>query len=494
MPNMSKNWPTGNKGDQDVAGVADHPSQYLLLRKLDAGVNEEFLAKGVMKLCHDPPSPLAAEGLPNKRPKIASTSKEHLGAKEGSLRRVLLVKSRKDGKSMNFGFAEFATVQDAVDAHKKAKSSEGFTIKSKPVEVDFIHSGVFKTVAQLTYPVEDKFSFSALNNPDLKIIYRDEKAYCGELILEKEKTELEKKKAKIDELTKRARAAADDRGLLGPPTEKTIAASKKRKEKEEKTATSASKPVQFSVGRWEKSKAEIHGTPPKAPATETEISGDSSINNVADTSSPAGSNAQKQQSFRWLAKKGTPQEQIQCVLCWRQFETKEKIIAHELGTMHKVNLQNSELIERTLQKYPALRNVTVSRNTTQTPEKEGGDGYVDRAALRRQQFAQPKQPQQGQKRKEPEPETEDYFKPAENKAAKMLEKMGWSAGQGLGAEGTGRTEAIATELYAAGVGLGAVGGKVGDAVEEASKATGSTYADFLEQGKQKARERFENAG
>lgn len=493
MPKKSKNWPTGNKGDQDVAGVADHPSQYLLLRKLDAGVNEEFLAKGAMKLCRDAPSPPAAEGLPNKRPKIASTSKEHVGAKEGSLRRVLLVRSRKDGKSMNFGFAEFATVQDAVDAHKKAKSSEGFTIKSKPVDVDFIHSGVFKTVAQLTYPVDDKYTFSALDNPDLKIIYRDEKAYCGQLVLEKEKTEMEKKKAKIDELTKRARAAADDRGLLGPPTEKTIAASKKRKEKEDAKA-SESKPVQFSVGRWEKSKAELHGTPSEAPVAESAAAGDS-VSSLAGTYTPAGSTTQKPQSFRWLAKKGTPQEQIQCILCRRVFETKEKIIQHELGTMHKTNIQNASLVEKTLQKYPALRNATVSRNTTQTPEQDtgAGDSYVDRAALRRQQFAQPRQPQQEQKRKSPEPEQEEYFKPPENKAAKMLEKMGWSAGQGLGAEGTGRIEAIATELYAAGVGLGAQGGKVGDAVEEANKATGSTYADFLEQGKQKARQRFEDA-
>ena len=163
--------------------------------------------------------------------------------------------------------------------------------------------------------------------------------------------------------------------------------------------------------------------------------------------------------------------------------------------MHKINIQNADLVEKTLQKYPALRNTTVSRNTTQTPEQDtgAGDSYVDRAALRRQQFAQPRQPKQGQKRKSPESEQEEYFKPAENKAAKMLEKMGWSAGQGLGAEGTGRTEAIVTELYAAGVGLGAEGGKVGDAVEEANKATGSTYADFLEQGKQKARQRFEDA-
>ena len=137
------------------------------------------------------------------------------------------------------------------------------------------------------------------------------------------------------------------------------------------------------------------------------------------------------------------------------------------------------MIEATLKKYPKLR--------TETTEDDSA--YRDRAKERRQQFAQPKQPQS--KKSAPSPVADEPVKQADNKAAKMLEKMGWTAGQGLGAEGTGRTEAIATELYAQGVGLGAVGGKVGDAVEEANRATGSTYADFLKKGQDRARERFE---
>ena len=79
----------------------------------------------------------------------------------------------------------------------------------------------------------------------------------------------------------------------------------------------------------------------------------------------------------------------------------------------------------------------------------------------------------------------------QSKGAALLGKMGWTAGEGLGAQGTGRTEAISTHLYAQGVGLGAQGGKVGDAVEEANRATGGSYADFVSRAKDKAKERFE---
>ena len=52
------------------------------------------------------------------------------------------------------------------------------------------------------------------------------------------------------------------------------------------------------------------------------------------------------------------------------------------------------------------------------------------------------------------------------------------------------TAPIATDMYVAGVGLGAEGGKVGDAVEEASRSTRGNYSEFLEKTREKARGRF----
>ena len=43
--------------------------------------------------------------------------------------------------------------------------------------------------------------------------------------------------------------------------------------------------------------------------------------------------------------------------------------------------------------------------------------------------------------------------PVPSKGAALLGKMGWTAGEGLGAQGTGRTDVIVTELYTQGVGL-----------------------------------------
>ncbi|EFX01910.1 RNA-binding protein [Grosmannia clavigera kw1407] len=76
------------------------------------------------------------------------------------------------------------------------------------------------------------------------------------------------------------------------------------------------------------------------------------------------------------------------------------------------------------------------------------------------------------------------------KGAAMLGKMGWTAGQGLGAQGTGLTEAIAAAAYLPGVGLGAHGGKLGDAADVAARRTESRYADFVEQTQETARQRY----
>ena len=80
---------------------------------------------------------------------------------------------------------------------------------------------------------------------------------------------------------------------------------------------------------------------------------------------------------------------------------------------------------------------------------------------------------------------------SKSKGAALLGKMRWTSGQGLGVQGEGMTSTISTDLYVAGVGLGAEGGKVGDAVEEAGRSTRGNYSEFLEKTRDKARGRFE---
>lgn len=101
-----------NVGDSDVSPDGT-PSQFLLLRGLEPSVSEELLAKGVSKLF----KPLGGSSQPTqsnakKGAKVASTTGDaNLGAREGTLRRILLVRDRKTNESWRFGFAEYATVE-----------------------------------------------------------------------------------------------------------------------------------------------------------------------------------------------------------------------------------------------------------------------------------------------------------------------------------------------------------------------------------------------
>lgn len=102
-----------NSGDSD-ASTTGTPSQFLLLRGLEPTVTEDLLAKGVAKL-YKPgqrsSSPPASAPSKKSTAKIVSTTGDtSLGAKEGSLRRVLLVRDRRSNESWRYGFAEFGTV------------------------------------------------------------------------------------------------------------------------------------------------------------------------------------------------------------------------------------------------------------------------------------------------------------------------------------------------------------------------------------------------
>ena len=457
-------------GDSD-ASPDNTASQFLLFRGLEPGVTEELLATGVSKLYKSKASSPTEQGA-GKKLKSSSTSNDaSLGANSGSLRRVLLIRDRKTNDSWRYGFAEFNSVDDAQAAMTKFRAAEKFTISSKPVMVSYIHAGVFVPVLQ---PLNDhlaSFSFSPLSNPALRLMYWDESAYASKLITSSPEQASEAK-AKQTELARLAAAAANE-GLVDDSKDGDSRAKKRKIEKE--TTSSNKKVVAPHLQFWTNRHAELHGLPPK----ENDEGSDSS--HSVDRKAKE-QDAPPKQSFADLARKC-------CLLCSRQFKTEAEVNKHErMSQLHRENMKNDELVSKALAKLD------------KSGASGGDNAYRDRAKERRQAFNQPKQPAAQHNRAskaldESESKAETDSKddaPVQSKGAALLGKMGWNAGEGLGAQGTGRTEAITTEVYAQGVGLGAQGGKMGDAMEEAERQTKGSYADFLNKTKDKAKERFQN--
>ncbi|KAL8413888.1 hypothetical protein RB594_005213 [Gaeumannomyces avenae] len=192
---------------------------------------------------------------------------------------------------------------------------------------------------------------------------------------------------------------------------------------------------------------------------------------------------------------------LQCLVCRRGFKSGAALRLHERESeMHRLNMTDNTNVERAVTQLLELGKVPIKMR----PVRGGAQSsqqYRDRAKERRLAFNQPVNP--NTKRGGDGEGSRRGFSSAKkagaaavpavpSKGAALLSKMGWTAGQGLGADGTGRADAIQTELYMPGVGLGAEGGKVGDAAAAASrKTTGDYHSDFIQQTKEKARQRFE---
>ncbi|KAG0650519.1 putative RNA-binding [Hyphodiscus hymeniophilus] len=470
--NMSAFSGFATTGDSDTS-PDDIASQFLLLRGLEPGVNEELLAKGVCKLYTTKPSASAADKQPAKKAKITSTGTDaSLGAKEGSLQRVLLVRDRKSDDSWRYGFAEFATVEDAQAAMAKYKAADKFTISSKPVMISYIHAGVFVPVLHQFGPELAKFTFSPLSNPAVKLMYWDEAAYVAELVTAVASENITIK-SKENEHAKLAAAAANE-GLVAPGKDGEPRAKKRKVEKD--GLTSNKKVVAPHLQFWTNRHAEIHGLSPKEEGDNIGESATSITKNKVEAALDPPS-----QTFADLDRKC-------CLLCSRQFKTEVEVNKHErMSQLHRDNMKNDDLVAKALAK--------LSKSTGSGTDSAA---YRDRAKERRYAFNQPKQPAAQHHRPPKDAGTvsavdqEVEAAPVQSKGAALLGKMGWTAGKGLGAQGTGMTSAITTELYTQGVGLGAQGGKVGDAIEEAQRQTKSTYADFLSKTRDKAKERFES--
>ncbi|KAE8355146.1 hypothetical protein BDV28DRAFT_129586 [Aspergillus coremiiformis] len=445
-----------NNGDNDAA-PENQPSQFLLFRGLEPTVTEELFAKGVAKLYRPAPSNSeSASGGQKKGAKVASTTGDsNLGARDGSIRRVLLVRDRKSNESWRYGFAEFATIQDAQAAVTRLNSFDKFTISSRPVLVSYIHAGVFVPVINPSASTE-RFTFSPLNNPSLTLMYWDEEAYVKELTVSPGDSD------NNQALSKNEQAGQPEQAKSQKDADKA----KKRKAESSAAAGGKKLAMPSHLQFWSNRHAELHGIQKKNP--------DDAGSGSDRGDSPMDSSAPPAQSY------ADPNRNC-CYLCLRQFKSSAEVNRHErLSQLHHSNLQNEDL------KAKAMGKLIKHGIAQPSPE------YRDRARERRQAFGTSKAAtKKSASASAPPPKEEEPPVETTSKGASLLSKMGWAAGTGLGAQGTGMTAPIATEVYAQGVGLGAQGGKLGDAVEEAGRNTRNRYDEFLEKTKQTARERYE---
>lgn len=146
----------------------------------------------------------------------------------------------------------------------------------------------------------------------------------------------------------------------------------------------------------------------------------------------------------------TDWSKLACLLCKRQFPSKEALSRHQqLSDLHKQNLESWYQVRGLDPNDPQQRN----------------NKYRDRAKERRAKYGEPEPPLPNKlKEKYLKTRIEDmpvYEEPtkagigSDNVGNKLLQKMGWSEGMGLGKSNQGRTNIIETERRVASAGLGA---------------------------------------
>lgn len=463
-----------NDGERDMA--TSPPSQFLLFRGLEPTVSEELLAKGALKLT-----------VPNGvTPESSKTGL--IGAKEASLKRVLLVRDRKTDESWRYGFVEFATATEAQAALAAYNKMEKFTISSRPVTASYIHPGVFVPVYNAPRGAE-RFTFLPMTanvGGGLRLAYWDDDGYVSEHIV-----------AKLEEATKAGEVENKEKAKSGKGVKDgTDDKNKTKKRKAEKESNNGAAPaatkkaVPAHLQFWQNRHSELHGIKNPDATNTTKLDADGGSTDGSEKGS-SGSAAKKRKTEQ--KSEEPPQQEsfadmnkLACLLCSRMFKTPEKVHEHErVSNLHLTNLKDSAMREAALKKLVKAGIATAPTNNE--PE------YRDRAKERRQVFGKSTAPAAATKKvpakkESPPPEPEQP-----SKGAALLGKMGWTSGQGLGASGEGRTEHVVAEMYTQGVGLGMKGAKVGD-VEEVSKGGGiggGSYSEFVKRTKEKAKERYQ---
>ncbi|KAL1139064.1 hypothetical protein AAG570_009125 [Ranatra chinensis] len=147
-------------------------------------------------------------------------------------------------------------------------------------------------------------------------------------------------------------------------------------------------------------------------------------------------------------KQHTDWSKMACLLCKRQFQSKDALIKHQqLSDLHKQNLA------------AWYRSKGIDPDEPQQKSSQ----YRDRAKERRLKYGEPDKPQPNKLKEtymKAKEATVSYEEPtksgigSDNLGNKLLQKMGWQEGMGLGKTNQGRTNIIEAERRSATAGLG----------------------------------------
>ncbi|KAL7948385.1 hypothetical protein V8C42DRAFT_248383 [Trichoderma barbatum] len=511
-----------------AADAADAPTQILVVYPLTAFVNEDMFAADMKRLELDK-DPASQKLVPGS--KLQSTAPAdraaRTGARPGSLHRVFLMRDPNTEESAKYGFAEFWTLQDAVDAMAKIKLLPSFTVAACAVNVSHIHMGVFVPEDREITPDTERLSFTPLFNTTLRVRYRDLRAYPSQKLLTAEPPE-------------NLNAEGGPKGSDPSGNNKKL----KKRKADEAQGAAAKRAVPAMAGHmalWQKKHEEIHTNESDKTAAQqppsslkntkeapikfsfTGASMQASGPPVASSSTsahpvpPAPSSApppppEEQSSDNMPAAKPDVQakeekpitpyadrDKLQCLLCMRKFKSLDELGRHGNSQLHADKLLDEQSIKSALER--------LSKRGIQLPnQSEAGDDagatvlqYRDRAKERREQWNQPKKPPpvpadksaSGPQKEQAKAPVQEKA-PAKSKGAGMLAKMGWTSGSGLGANSEGRTEGIVTHVYRQGVGLGAEGADLGNAQALGESRTLNKRQDYVDAVNDRARERFFN--
>lgn len=505
------NWEQSLTGAADVADGAEAVSQILVVYPLASFVTEEMLAKDLKQLEKSEEPKSSTSGPTKLKSTAPGADVSRYGGKPCSLHRVFLMRETSSGESFKYGFAEFWTLEDAAAAVTKFRMSRAFNVAGCAVTVAPTHMGVFLPEDREITPNIEHMSFNPLFNPSLRVRYRDTHVFPSQLVVTSE-------------------PPADTKPGASKSTEDQQGDKKQKKRKAEGNLAAAtvkkSVPMIGQMAVWQRKHDELRGvdegggsngqsdpalkSDPKAPikislSNSTKLGAPSSLaprqsspsEKLPETEAPAQTTPPNEaltepSSAPSPTKEETymDRERLMCLICMRKYKSLDEVNIHEKSRNHKTAMDDDEKVQAALPRLTArdkrLQNQGDASSATQ---------YRDRAKERRDIYNQPNRPAS----QPAKPKSSEVKKPVEeskppakvaSKGAGMLAKMGWTSGSGLGANGDGRTEAIATNAYQEGVGLGADGSNLGDAAELAEKKTTGTYSDYLSSVQDKARERY----